>query len=224
MAWTYVTVFAGAALQVVCETSVTQVPLLSSGPCCGDSLLGNGTCRSSAHCGPGCYPRVSDNDTARCVPCDSELPGQDNVTSCNYTDAPGKENMTTLATAMPKIGGPGVAASLLLGTLLISLFLILSVASFFYLKRSNRLPALFYRRKNGRVALALNALRALCFRLAPFSVLKRALEDVAAVENFPERLKSNICKKCESCRLTCGYRRARDAFRERYRLLQGKKI
>lgn len=43
-------------------------------------------------------------------------------------------------------GGPGVAASLLLGTLLISLFLILSVASFFYLKRSNRLPSIFYRR------------------------------------------------------------------------------
>uniref|UniRef100_A0A3Q4I6Q7 Si:ch211-157b11.12 n=1 Tax=Neolamprologus brichardi TaxID=32507 RepID=A0A3Q4I6Q7_NEOBR len=42
--------------------------------------------------------------------------------------------------------GPGVAASLLLGTLLISLFLILSVASFFYLKRSNRLPSIFYRR------------------------------------------------------------------------------
>uniref|UniRef100_A0A3Q4C0R5 Uncharacterized protein n=1 Tax=Mola mola TaxID=94237 RepID=A0A3Q4C0R5_MOLML len=42
--------------------------------------------------------------------------------------------------------GPGVAASLLLGTLLISLFLILSVASFFYLKRSNRLPNIFYRR------------------------------------------------------------------------------
>uniref|UniRef100_A0A8C6PLA8 Si:ch211-157b11.12 n=1 Tax=Nothobranchius furzeri TaxID=105023 RepID=A0A8C6PLA8_NOTFU len=43
-------------------------------------------------------------------------------------------------------GGPGVAASLLLGTLLISLFLILTVASFFYLKRSNRLPSFFYRR------------------------------------------------------------------------------
>lgn len=46
-------------------------------------------------------------------------------------------------------GGPGVAASLLLGTLLISLFLILSVASFFYLKRSNRLPSIFYRRNKG---------------------------------------------------------------------------
>uniref|UniRef100_A0A672PC02 Uncharacterized protein n=1 Tax=Sinocyclocheilus grahami TaxID=75366 RepID=A0A672PC02_SINGR len=44
------------------------------------------------------------------------------------------------------IGGPGVAASVLLGTLLISLGLILSVASFFYLKRSNRLPGVFYRR------------------------------------------------------------------------------
>lgn len=43
-------------------------------------------------------------------------------------------------------GGPGVTASLLFGTLLISLFLILSVASFFYLKRSNRLPSIFYRR------------------------------------------------------------------------------
>ena len=47
-------------------------------------------------------------------------------------------------------GGPGVAASLLLGTLLISLFLILSVASFFYLKRSNRLPSIFYRRNKGK--------------------------------------------------------------------------
>lgn len=47
-------------------------------------------------------------------------------------------------------GGPGVAASLLLGTLLISLFLILSVASFFYLKRSNRLPNIFYRRNKGK--------------------------------------------------------------------------
>lgn len=48
-------------------------------------------------------------------------------------------------------GGPGVAASVLLGTLLISLFLILSVASFFYLKRSNRLPGVFYRRKGNEI-------------------------------------------------------------------------
>uniref|UniRef100_A0A8C2BEG2 Uncharacterized protein n=1 Tax=Cyprinus carpio TaxID=7962 RepID=A0A8C2BEG2_CYPCA len=47
-------------------------------------------------------------------------------------------------------GGPGVAASVLLGTLLISLGLILSVASFFYLKRSSRLPGVFYRRNKGK--------------------------------------------------------------------------
>lgn len=88
-----------------------------------------------------------------------------------------KKNHTTVTTVFPKIGkmsrlcvcvcvlqrftvcrvplwagGPGVAASLLLGTLLISLFLILSVASFFYLKRSNRLPNIFYRRNKGEHA------------------------------------------------------------------------
>lgn len=50
-------------------------------------------------------------------------------------------------------GGPGVAASVLLGTLLISLFLILSVASFFYLKRSNHLPGVFYRRKGNEIQI-----------------------------------------------------------------------
>nr|XP_031362476.1 uncharacterized protein C1orf159 homolog [Lonchura striata domestica] len=42
-------------------------------------------------------------------------------------------------------GGPEVAASLILGTFLLSLVLILSVASFFYLKRANKLPKVFYR-------------------------------------------------------------------------------
>ncbi|MFT7798322.1 uncharacterized protein C1orf159 homolog isoform X2 [Arapaima gigas] len=147
MAWTYITVFAGAALQVICETSVTEVPLLRASDCCGEVLTGNGTCLRSTHCGPGCYLRMLDNDTAVCELCDSRSPQQDNFTSCNYTSPPVNENLTTVATVSPQIGGPGVAASLLLGTLLISLLLILSVASFFYLKRSNRLPGLFYRRK-----------------------------------------------------------------------------
>lgn len=97
------------------------------------------------------------------------------ILSADYTVD--KKNHTTVTTVFPKIGkmprlvtsvcvvqrftgspcclclwagGPGVAASLLLGTLLISLFLILSVASFFYLKRSNRLPNIFYRRNKGK--------------------------------------------------------------------------
>ncbi|XP_035245303.1 uncharacterized protein C1orf159 homolog isoform X2 [Anguilla anguilla] len=67
-----------------------------------------------------------------------------NSTQCE--PVPVRTNVTLFTTVMPKIGGPGVVASLLLGTLLASLFLILSVASFFYLKRSNRLPGMFYRR------------------------------------------------------------------------------
>ncbi|RLV85334.1 hypothetical protein DV515_00016071 [Chloebia gouldiae] len=47
------------------------------------------------------------------------------------------------------IWGPEVAASLILGTFFLSLFLILSVASFFYLKRANKLPKVFYRRNKG---------------------------------------------------------------------------
>ncbi|KFQ93789.1 Uncharacterized protein C1orf159, partial [Nipponia nippon] len=47
--------------------------------------------------------------------------------------------------------GPGVAASLILGTFFISLVLILSVASFFYLKRANKLPNIFYRRNKASV-------------------------------------------------------------------------
>lgn len=43
-------------------------------------------------------------------------------------------------------GGPQVAASLFLGTFLISSGLILSVAAFFYLKRASKLPKVFYGR------------------------------------------------------------------------------
>ncbi|XP_038015549.1 uncharacterized protein C1orf159 homolog isoform X2 [Motacilla alba alba] len=48
-------------------------------------------------------------------------------------------------------GGPEVAASLILGSFLLSLFLILSVAAFFYLKRGHRLPQVFYRRNKASV-------------------------------------------------------------------------
>uniref|UniRef100_A0A670YUQ6 Uncharacterized protein n=1 Tax=Pseudonaja textilis TaxID=8673 RepID=A0A670YUQ6_PSETE len=49
------------------------------------------------------------------------------------------------------LGGPEVAASLIFGTFVISLFLILCVAFFFYLKRANKLPNLFYRRSKGSI-------------------------------------------------------------------------
>ncbi|XP_055768690.1 uncharacterized protein C1orf159 homolog isoform X4 [Salvelinus fontinalis] len=74
-----------------------------------------------------------------------------NGTQCEPAYITDRTNRTNITTVLPTIGGPGVAASLLFGTLLISLFLILSVASFFYLKRSNRLPGIFYRRNKAYI-------------------------------------------------------------------------
>ncbi|XP_053491819.1 uncharacterized protein C1orf159 homolog [Ictalurus furcatus] len=106
--------------------------------CCKRTQKMNETCINSTHC--GCL-HVLENSTVQCVQCDSLTSDLENLTLCNTT-----VDRTSISTIV-KIGGPGVAASVLLGTLLISLFLILSVASFFYLKRSNHLPGVFYRRK-----------------------------------------------------------------------------
>lgn len=66
-----------------------------------------------------------------------------------------------------------MAASLILGTFFISLFLILSVASFFYLKRANKLPNVFYRRNKGKMPVTVYLIsKALAFaqllNLKPF--------------------------------------------------------
>ncbi|XP_076870629.1 uncharacterized protein C1orf159 homolog [Brachyhypopomus gauderio] len=132
--------FIAVALFVL-EIHVTQALLENTNYCCGRTQKINESCVNSTQCDPGCL-HVLDNNTVVCVPCDALTSDMENVTLCNYTRT---KNHTSVFTII-KIGGPGVAASVLLGTLLISLFLILSVASFFYLKRSNRLPGIFYRR------------------------------------------------------------------------------
>ncbi|XP_048878958.1 uncharacterized protein C1orf159 homolog isoform X1 [Brienomyrus brachyistius] len=139
-------VFTGALLQVVCETSVNKTFMLAPSDNGGEAVPRNGTCFNSTWCPPGCSLQILENASALCVQCDTVVFRHENLTTCNYSHIPPEVNLTMLATVGPKIGGPGVAASLLLGTLLLSLLLILSVASFFYLKRSNRLPGLFYRR------------------------------------------------------------------------------
>ncbi|XP_030181409.1 uncharacterized protein C1orf159 homolog isoform X1 [Lynx canadensis] len=55
-------------------------------------------------------------------------------------------NRSTGTPGRPDFGGPQVAASLFLGTFFISSGLILSVAGFFYLKRTSKLPKVFYGR------------------------------------------------------------------------------
>ncbi|XP_026204854.1 uncharacterized protein C1orf159 homolog [Anabas testudineus] len=145
MALSFLLVLAATVILIRPETPVTKALLQNSLECCAEKQRVNNSCSNDTHCEPGCFLRVLENRTI-CIFCDSAAVDLENTTVCTYNYTIEKKNHTTVTTVIPKIGGPGVAASLLLGTLLISLFLILSVASFFYLKRSNRLPSIFYRR------------------------------------------------------------------------------
>ncbi|XP_066547330.1 uncharacterized protein C1orf159 homolog isoform X2 [Amia ocellicauda] len=147
-------IIAGAALQVVRQTSQSPVSLPDHLQCCLDAQEENGTCQNSTQCDPGCFLQTFKTSAAFCVRCRTDYLLLYNLTDCNhnYLNATVQSaNTSTVAPVQPKIGGPGVAASLLLGTLFISLFLILSVASFFYLKRSNKLPNVFYRRNKASI-------------------------------------------------------------------------
>ncbi|XP_057640661.1 uncharacterized protein C1orf159 homolog isoform X2 [Chionomys nivalis] len=90
--------------------------------CCMDVVDFNATCPGTGLCGP-----VTGRGMQFPMNRSSGIPGQ------------------------PHFGGPHVAASLFLGTLFISTGLILSVAGFFYLKRSSKLPEVFYRRDRAPV-------------------------------------------------------------------------
>ncbi|XP_032935782.1 uncharacterized protein C1orf159 homolog isoform X3 [Catharus ustulatus] len=94
--------------------------------CCLENLDPNSSCPVNQPCSPGCYRRWNEDGSSSCVQCRN-------------------------GTADCRDGGPEVAASLILGTFCLSLFLILSVASFFYLKRANKLPQVFYRRNKASV-------------------------------------------------------------------------
>ncbi|XP_068568221.1 uncharacterized protein C1orf159 homolog [Cebidichthys violaceus] len=146
MALSFLLVLAATVILIRPETPVTKALRQNSLECCGEKQRANNSCSNDTHCEPGCFLRVLENSNTVCIFCDSAAVDLENITVCTYNYTVERKNHTTVTTVIPKIGGPGVAASLLLGTLLISLFLILSVASFFYLKRSNRLPGIFYRR------------------------------------------------------------------------------
>ncbi|KAF4112396.1 hypothetical protein G5714_007191 [Onychostoma macrolepis] len=127
-----------SAALFVLEIPETKALLENSNDCCERIKRMNETCVNITLCDPGLL-QVQENSTF-CVSCDSVEQG--NSTLLNNT-----RTSHILESLITVIGGPGVAASVLLGTLLISLGLILSVASFFYLKRSNRLPGVLRRNK-----------------------------------------------------------------------------
>uniref|UniRef100_A0A8B9IV86 Uncharacterized protein n=1 Tax=Amazona collaria TaxID=241587 RepID=A0A8B9IV86_9PSIT len=114
-------------------------------------------CTSYSHA--GCYRQWNEDGSSSCIKCKNEtLPVSSvyNLTECRNIGIRGMNfqmNISTVTPFIQNIGGPEVAASLILGTFFISVFLILSVASFFYLKRANKLPNVFYRRNKGKIPL-----------------------------------------------------------------------
>uniref|UniRef100_A0A8C0JCN9 Chromosome 1 open reading frame 159 n=1 Tax=Chelonoidis abingdonii TaxID=106734 RepID=A0A8C0JCN9_CHEAB len=125
---------------------------VSQPECCMDVLDANSTCPVTNQCSPGCYREWNEDGSSSCIKCKNEtisVASTYNLTDCRNTGTRGMNfqmNISTVTPFLQNIGGPEVAASLILGTFFISLFLILSVASFFYLKRANKLPNVFYRR------------------------------------------------------------------------------
>ncbi|XP_021099171.1 uncharacterized protein C1orf159 homolog isoform X6 [Heterocephalus glaber] len=94
--------------------------------CCVDVVDINATCPGTNLCGPGCYRHGNTDGSITCVWCQNETFPAYNASAC-------------------RTQAPRVAVSLFLGTFFISTGLILSVAGFFYLKRSSKLPRIFYR-------------------------------------------------------------------------------
>ncbi|KAM4652793.1 uncharacterized protein C1orf159 homolog isoform 1-T4 [Discoglossus pictus] len=126
--------------------------------CCSEHLDLNGSCPTTHKCNPGCYRLWSGNGSSTCIKCKNETSLGSfitrNMTECRNLSSQALDVHMNISSTPPvphSLGNPGIAASLLLGTLFISLFLILSVASFFYLKRSQRLPEVFYRRNKASI-------------------------------------------------------------------------
>uniref|UniRef100_A0A4W2FQL8 TNFR-Cys domain-containing protein n=1 Tax=Bos indicus x Bos taurus TaxID=30522 RepID=A0A4W2FQL8_BOBOX len=114
--------------------------------CCVDAGNINATCPGTSLCGPGCYGRPAEDGSVSCVQCRN---GTHNSSECRGLAGRGAQFPVNKSAGMPgwqSVGGPQVAASLFLGTFLISSGLILSVAAFFYLKRASKLPKVFYGR------------------------------------------------------------------------------
>ncbi|XP_036707057.1 uncharacterized protein C1orf159 homolog isoform X2 [Balaenoptera musculus] len=124
-----------------------ETPMQGQQPkCCVDVVDTNATCPGTSLCGPGCYGHRAEDGTVSCIRCRN---GTHNSSECRGFAARGAHfpmNRSTGTPGRPSFGGPQVAASLFLGTFLISSGLILSVAAFFYLKRASKLPDVFYGR------------------------------------------------------------------------------
>ncbi|XP_063799218.1 uncharacterized protein C1orf159 homolog [Pseudophryne corroboree] len=124
--------------------------------CCSARFALNDSCPMGERCSPGCYRVWSSNGSTSCIKCANEtnMEISHNLTECRNITADALEihtNISITPSVPHHLSNPGIAASLLLGTLFIGLFLVLSVALFFYLKRSHMLPEIFYRRNRASI-------------------------------------------------------------------------
>ncbi|XP_053432864.1 uncharacterized protein C1orf159 homolog [Nycticebus coucang] len=146
MALQRLTLLAGLLVGVASKSteSMPQEP-----ECCVDVVDINATCPGTSLCGPGCYRHWNADGSTSCLQCQNGTTVAHNGSECRSLAGRGTPfpmNRSTGTPGRPHLGGPHVAASLFLGTFFISSGLILSVAGFFYLKRSSKLPRAFYRR------------------------------------------------------------------------------
>ncbi|KAM4015502.1 uncharacterized protein C1orf159 homolog isoform 3-T4 [Anomaloglossus baeobatrachus] len=124
--------------------------------CCSERLILNDSCPADQRCSAGCFQVWTNNGSLSCLQCTNETGWEAslNRTACRDVTTRASEipmNISTTPYVPHHLSSPGVAASLVLGTLFISLFLVLAVASFFYLKRSHMLPEIFYRRNKASI-------------------------------------------------------------------------
>ncbi|XP_019367354.1 PREDICTED: uncharacterized protein C1orf159 homolog isoform X1 [Gavialis gangeticus] len=155
MAVPYVLLLTRLVAEVTSKSTESSV---SQSECCIDVLDANSTCPVTNQCSPGCYRRWNEDGSSSCIKCKNDttpVTSAYNLSDCKNTPPTRgmhfQMNVSTVTPILPNIAGPEVAASLILGTFFISLFLILCVASFFYLKRANKLPNIFYRRNKASV-------------------------------------------------------------------------
>ncbi|XP_038629468.1 uncharacterized protein C1orf159 homolog [Scyliorhinus canicula] len=149
-------ILVGLMLPVCSETPQSLIPPVALTECCADLFDESGLCPQNSFCHPGCYRYWFKNGSTTCIRCfnGTFTDSSNNQTECINSRSSSEVNSangTTVGPAIIKIGGPGIAASLCLGTLFISSFFILSVAAFFYLKRSNKLPHLLYQRNKASI-------------------------------------------------------------------------
>ncbi|XP_067826396.1 uncharacterized protein C1orf159 homolog [Heptranchias perlo] len=149
-------ILAGLVLRVCTETPQSLIPPVVLTECCVDLLDESGLCPQSSSCHSDCCRHCFKNGSTTCIRCHNGtfLDSSNNQTECinSHSSSEAKvANSSTVGPTILKIGGPRIAASLCLGTLFISSFFILSVAAFFYFKRSNKLPHLFYRQNKASI-------------------------------------------------------------------------